>query len=630
MGGHASRKALPIIAAFQHGNEAAVADAIGHLHQLVGQPGKILGVPVEAGQRIAMVGIEAGRDQQEIRLEGLDGGEDALDIGGTHGAGAAAGGQGGVDDIADADEIRIAGARIERHLVARGIEHRAVVLENVLGAIAVMDVEIDDGDAACAKLALCFTGDDRDRVDEAEAHRPAALGMVAGRADGAEGISRFAQGDSFQRGKAGAEGGRGSVEGAGRDKGVFVDPAYAFGGAGAGEDAQVAFVMHQLGQRQVAVGGVAALEGIEAGCGQRFLDGAQPIGPFRMAGRGHVAFEIALRNEERCHVCLWNDRQSLTLPRPACQTTGMSEVPKSPDLSALAARLRAGELVAFPTETVYGLGADATSSDAVLKIYETKGRPRFNPLIVHVADLPMAERLVEFSPLARQLAVFWPGPLTLVLPRRADAGLSDIVTAGLDTVGIRIPDHELARDLIRATGRPLAAPSANRSGKLSPTTAAQVRRSFGDAVPVLDGGAAQAGVESTILAVEGETVTQLRAGALPREVVEEVIGIEVAQAAHDAKVTAPGMLLSHYAPEASLRLDADRPEAGETWLGFGPGPEGVNLSPSGDLREAARNLFSMLHALDETAARIAVARIPHTGLGEAINDRLKRAAAPRG
>ena len=307
----------------------------------------------------------------------------------------------------------------------------------------------------------------------------------------------------------------------------------------------------------------------------------------------------------------------------------MSGTAHSPEIETLAARLRAGELVAFPTETVYGLGADATNSDAVLKIYETKGRPRFNPLIVHVADLEMAERLVEFGPVARKLARFWPGPVTLVLPRRPEAGLSDIVTAGLDTVGIRIPDHPLAQALIRATGRPLAAPSANRSGKLSPTTAAQVRRALGDAVPVLDGGAAQAGVESTILAVDGDSVTQLRAGALPREEIEAAIGRPVAQAAHGARVTAPGMLLSHYAPNAALRLDAETPQPGETWLGFGPGPAGANLSPTGDLREAARNLFSMLHRLDETAQRIAVAPIPRHGLGEAINDRLQRAAAPR-
>ena len=301
------------------------------------------------------------------------------------------------------------------------------------------------------------------------------------------------------------------------------------------------------------------------------------------------------------------------------------------DIVHLAGILRAGGIVAFPTETVYGLGADATNSDAVLKIYETKGRPRFNPLIVHVADLEMAETLVTFSPLARRLAKFWPGPLTLVLKRKSGAKLSDLVTAGLDTVGIRIPAHPLAIELIRAAGTPLAAPSANRSGKLSPTTAAQVLKGFEGLVPVLDGGPSQSGVESTILAVDGETVTQLRAGALPRDEIEAAVGQPIAIAAENAAISAPGMLLSHYAPNATLRLNVRRPEADEAWLGFGPAPGATaNLSPSGDLREAARNLFSLLHQLDSTATRIAVAPIPHHGLGEAINDRLKRAAAPRG
>jgi L-threonylcarbamoyladenylate synthase len=299
------------------------------------------------------------------------------------------------------------------------------------------------------------------------------------------------------------------------------------------------------------------------------------------------------------------------------------------EIARLAALLKAGEVVAFPTETVYGLGADAGNPDAVLKIYETKGRPRFNPLIVHCADLAMAEALVEFSPLARKLTPFWPGPLTLVLPRKPGARLSDIVTAGLDTVGIRIPDHPLAQALIRAAGVPLAAPSANPSGKLSPTTAEQVNKAFQGLVPVLDGGPSTSGVESTILAVNG-IVTQLRAGALPREAIESVLQQPVLSAGTDSAIVAPGMLASHYAPNAHLRLNAIAPEPGESWLGFGPGPDGgMNLSPSGDLHEAARKLFSMLHHLDETATRIAVAPIPETGLGEAINDRLRRAAAPR-
>jgi L-threonylcarbamoyladenylate synthase len=304
-------------------------------------------------------------------------------------------------------------------------------------------------------------------------------------------------------------------------------------------------------------------------------------------------------------------------------------VPPTDNLARFAAILRAGGVVAFPTETVYGLGADATNSDAVLKIYETKGRPRFNPLIVHVADLPMARTLVDLPPLAETLARFWPGPLTLVLPKRPDADLSDIVTAGLDSVGIRIPDHPLALALIRETGRPLAAPSANPSGKLSPTTAEQVRKAFGNRVPVLDGGPCRSGVESTILAVDGDTVTQLRAGALARDVIEKAIGRAVAVAGADAKVASPGMLASHYAPNAHLRLNAKSPEPGEAYLAFGPGQGTLNLSASGDLHEAARNLFAMLHELDAKARRIAVAPVPHHGLGEAINDRLKRAAAPR-
>tara|TARA_R110002020_G_scaffold6321_1_gene26569 strand:+ start:3220 stop:4158 length:939 start_codon:yes stop_codon:yes gene_type:complete len=298
-----------------------------------------------------------------------------------------------------------------------------------------------------------------------------------------------------------------------------------------------------------------------------------------------------------------------------------------------AARLRAGQLCAFPTETVYGLGADATNADAVLSIYETKGRPRFNPLIIHCADLAMAETLAEFSPLARLLATLWPGPLTLVLPAKPNNGLADIATAGLDSVGIRIPDHSLALALLAAVGRPLAAPSANPSGRLSPTTAEQVRLGFAGKVPVLDGGPCQAGVESTIVRVEGDRVVQLRAGALARDTLEARLGITVQLAEHSEAISAPGMLASHYAPRALLRLNAE-PRQGEAFLGFGPMPAfagpAQNLSASGDLHEAARNLFAMLHALDaQGMAMIAVAPIPQTGLGEAINDRLQRAAAPR-
>ncbi|HEY4201129.1 MAG TPA: L-threonylcarbamoyladenylate synthase [Devosiaceae bacterium] len=299
-----------------------------------------------------------------------------------------------------------------------------------------------------------------------------------------------------------------------------------------------------------------------------------------------------------------------------------------------AALLRAGRLCAFPTETVYGLGADATNSDAVLSIYQTKGRPRFNPLIVHCADLDMAADIAVFSPLARKLARLWPGPLTLVLPLQPDAEVSDIVTAGLDTVAVRIPNHPLALALIRAAERPLAAPSANPSGRLSPTSAYQVRIGFGGRVPVLDGGPSESGVESTILKVDGETVTQLRAGALPRDEAEALIGRAIANAETGAAIAAPGMLASHYAPNATLRLNAEAPFADEAYLAFGPEPATErplrNLSPSAHLHEAARNLFAMLHELDATGSgKIAVAPIPEEGLGEAINDRLQRAAAPR-
>ena len=298
-----------------------------------------------------------------------------------------------------------------------------------------------------------------------------------------------------------------------------------------------------------------------------------------------------------------------------------------------AALLRAGKLCAFPTETVYGLGADATNADAVLSIYETKGRPRFNPLIIHCADLAMAEQLAEFSALARQVAALWPASLTLVLPARPGNGLADVATAGLDSVAIRIPDHPLALQLIAAVGRPLAAPSANPSGKLSPTTAERVRRGFGGRVPVLDGGPCRAGVESTILRVEGDRLVQLRAGAVSRAEIERRLGLVVSVAEKSAAVAAPGMLASHYAPNALLRLNTE-PRPGEAYLAFGATAafDGAmrNLSPGGDLHEAARNLFSMLHELDaEGTGMIAVAPIPDEGLGEAINDRLARAAAPR-
>lgn len=300
--------------------------------------------------------------------------------------------------------------------------------------------------------------------------------------------------------------------------------------------------------------------------------------------------------------------------------------------------LRAGRLVAFPTETVYGLGADATNGRAVAAIFEAKGRPRFNPLIVHVPDLAAAERLVKLTPTARRLAErFWPGPLTLVLRRRAEGAVSDLVTAGLDSLAVRVPSHPVAQALLRETGRPLAAPSANRSGHVSPTRAEHVAVDLGDRVAmILDGGPTEHGLESTVIDATGERPVILRPGAVTAEEIEDLSGYPLARADECVnRPLSPGQLESHYAPRAALRLDASYVGPGETLLAFGPSPpattgEVINLSPSGDLIEAAANLFSALRALDDAGAQvIAVMPIPAYGLGEAINDRLRRAAAPR-
>ena len=292
--------------------------------------------------------------------------------------------------------------------------------------------------------------------------------------------------------------------------------------------------------------------------------------------------------------------------------------------------------MAFPTETVYGLGANARDGEAVARIFEAKGRPRFNPLIVHLADRDEAEALAVFNANARRLArAFWPGPLTLVLARKADAGLSELVSAGLATVALRIPAHETARALIRTAGLPIAGPSANPSGRLSPTTAAHVAADLGDKVDmILDGGPCMEGLESTIVDVSGDEPLLLRRGAVSREAIEAVLRRPLADHRAGAMPQAPGMLASHYAPRAALRLDAESPLPGEAYLGFGSGARGdgpyLNLSESGDLREAAANLFAHLRRLDAgNPPAIAVAPIPENGLGEAINDRLRRAAAPR-
>jgi L-threonylcarbamoyladenylate synthase len=313
-------------------------------------------------------------------------------------------------------------------------------------------------------------------------------------------------------------------------------------------------------------------------------------------------------------------------------------------LAAAARCLAEGGLVAFPTETVYGLGADATNPAAIARLYQAKGRPAFNPLIAHVRDIEAAMRMARFDARAAALAkAFWPGPLTLVLPKAEGCPVADLATAGLETVAIRVPAHATAREILRAFGGPVAAPSANLSGHVSPTTAAHVQGDLKGRIDlIVDGGPVEVGVESTIVGCFDAPVL-LRPGGVPRDEIERVLGRPLLQPARDIDSTtgqplAPGMLASHYAPRTRVRRNADRVEAGEALLAFGssavPGVDAatavMNLSAGGDLAEAAANLFGYLRALDAKGARtIAVMPVPHHGLGEAINDRLRRAAAGR-
>lgn len=298
---------------------------------------------------------------------------------------------------------------------------------------------------------------------------------------------------------------------------------------------------------------------------------------------------------------------------------------------------RAGQLVAIPTETVYGLAADATNGEAVARIYALKSRPQFNPLIVHVADLVTAQRYVVWSTTATQLAeAFWPGPLTLVLPRHPDSPISELVSAGGDTMALRMPAHPVALQLLRAFGGGLAAPSANRSGRVSPTTAQHVRDEFGEALPlVMDGGACMVGIESTVVDLTGTVPRILRPGSITPAQIEAVGGWTLARGDHlpapSAPLMSPGQLASHYAPSIPVRLNATSVSSNEALLAFGPPLIGagqtLNLSPTGDLLEAAANLFAQMRALDTPHyAAMAVMPIPATGVGIAINDRLMRAA----
>ena len=307
-------------------------------------------------------------------------------------------------------------------------------------------------------------------------------------------------------------------------------------------------------------------------------------------------------------------------------------------IETASACLRAGGLVAFPTETVYGLGADATQGEAVARLYAAKGRPAFNPLISHVTGLEAARKLARFNPDAERLAAaFWPGPLTLVLPRQPDCPVSDLATAGLDSIALRVPAQRTAQALLRAFGKPVVAPSANRSGHVSPTDAKHVLADLRGRIDlILDDGPCPVGVESTIVSLIGEP-TLLRPGGLPRTDIERVLGRLLKapdRAENEEAPLAPGMLASHYAPKATMRLNVREPRDGEALLAFGPAPafSGVmlNLSPTGNLVEAAARLFSHLRRLDAAGVKmIAVMPVPNEGLGEAINDRLARAAAPK-
>jgi L-threonylcarbamoyladenylate synthase len=307
------------------------------------------------------------------------------------------------------------------------------------------------------------------------------------------------------------------------------------------------------------------------------------------------------------------------------------------EIGEAARALRSGRLVAFPTETVYGLGGDATSDRAVAAIFAAKGRPSFNPLIVHVSNIASAAQFAELSGKAQAVARrFWPGPLTLVLPRRRDCRISLLATAGLDSVALRVPAHQIAQTLLMMAGLPLAAPSANPSGRLSPTTADHVLAELGDTAEfVIDGGPCQVGVESTVLSLLDDRPRILRPGAVTAEALSGLLKepVPTETGADDAAAPrSPGRLMSHYAPSLPVRLDATAAEPGEALLGFGPSApkEALNLSPTGDLQEAAANLFAMLRRLDEPRYHsIAVMPVPDTGLGIAINDRLRRAAAPR-
>jgi L-threonylcarbamoyladenylate synthase len=502
------------------------------------------------------------------------------------------------------------------------VEHVRVSPENILCAVAVVNVEINDRHPLGTMALPGVEGGNRRLIEKAEAHGAVLLGMMAGWAHGAKGIAGLAPEHRINGRRRRSHRPHGGFQRMRRHYGIRVD---VFEAAFRCHTQDLPHMLGRMGQQQLLLdgpGGLAANGGGKVGRLQHRIDRLDAVDPLGVAGRRFMAQAGTVGVNEGRHGLGVADAA------PRCYSAAMT---RNDDIAHAVAVLRQGGLVAFPTETVYGLGADACSNIAVAKVFAAKGRPQFNPLIAHVHDLAAAERLGVFPPLARKLAqTFWPGPLTIVVERTPDCPVSQLASGGLTSLALRVPSHPVALALLAAFGGPVVAPSANASGRISPTTAAHVRASLAAGVDmIIDGGPAKVGVESTVVSFLDSTPRLLRPGGLSREQIEACLGVPLSAAAA-GPLHAPGQLESHYAPKATLRLNAEAPKAGETYLGFGSHGHGPHtLSATGNLIEAAANLFGKLHEIDTAATAIAVAPIPETGLGEAINDRLRRAAAPR-
>ena len=609
------------------------------------------------------MGIEAGRDQQQLRGETLQLRQDAPLESAAKRRAIGTGRQRLIDDVAgDAALLPRTAAGIKRHLMAGGIEQIGVIGEGNLGAVAVMDIKIHHGDAFDAMPGAGVLCRDGDIVEQAETHRPLRFGMMSRRAHGAEEMLAFAGHKGVHGGDGGTGGMQGGFSGLRRKAGVGIHQFHALGG-----NARENVPHHRLGMHalQILLAGARGLAAGNVGKG-RCVKAAQyrlqPLRALRMPF-GHLMLATRGMGEH-------NGSHGVTIQSILMRSR--QKIIKSGKLALLEANaanieravqaLAEGRLVAFPTETVYGLGADAGNDEAVARIFAAKGRPVFNPLIIHVASAEAAFALGCANATARRLANrFWPGGMSLVLRRRAAAPVAPLATAGLETIALRVPSHPVAQALLRAWGGAIAAPSANVSGRLSPTCAEHVIAGMGDAdiACILDGGAATLGLESSVIGCpqDGDAVL-LRPGGIAGEEMEALLGapLRVAEAGADGEMArgSPGRLLRHYAPRAALRLQAREVREGELLLAFGAdAPRGarfcLNLSAKGCLREAAANLFSHLARLDAEAARsfsgggfpphpphgaskarrratIAVMPIPEYGLGLAINDRLRRGA----